>query len=164
MKNLITKVKSFFTQETSYVAPQSNPDLRVKPLILIIEDEGLLNRMYSKKMEMDGFEYVSASNGDDGIKQALDRKPDLIICDVMMPVKDGITVLKELKMHQVTRDIPVVMLSNLADEKYVNQALELGAVSYLVKSEMLPAEVISKIKEVLTTFGKKSLLSKSLAA
>jgi DNA-binding response OmpR family regulator len=162
MKNLINKIKSFFFR-TPTLPTQDNPALRVKPLILIIEDEGLLNRMYAKKMEMDGFEYVTASNGDEGIKLALDKRPDLIICDVMMPVKDGITVLKELKIHQVTREIPVVMLSNLADEKYVNEALEIGAVSYLIKSELLPSDVITKIKEVLASFGKKSLLTRNAA-
>jgi DNA-binding response OmpR family regulator len=131
---------------------------RLKPLVLLIEDEGLLSRMYAKKLEMDGYEYITAPNGDEGIKQATKKQPDLILCDIMMPEKDGLSVLKELKTKEETNDIPVIMLSNLSKQEYIDEALELGAVSFLVKSQMVPAEVMSKIKEVLTANGKQSML------
>ena len=132
---------------------------RIKPVILIIEDEGLLARMYSKKLEIDGYDVVSASNGEEGIKLAVEKKPDIILCDVMMPVMDGISVLKKLKADDTTKSIPVIMLSNLAEDKYIDESLEIGAVSYLVKSKLVPADVVAKIKETLEATGKKSLLS-----
>lgn len=137
---------------------------KLRPVILIIEDEGLLARMYSKKLEIDGYDCLSATNGQDGINVAREKNPDIILCDVMMPVMDGITVLKDLKANDKTKDIPVIMLSNLSDEKYVNQALELGAVSYLIKSKLVPADVVAKIKETLEAYGKKTLLSNAPTA
>lgn len=133
---------------------------RSKPLILIIEDEGLISRMYSKKLESDGYDCLTATNGQDGLTIAKDKKPDLIVCDIMMPVMDGIAVLKELKDTSETKSIPVIMLTNLADDKYVDEALEIGAVSYLIKSQIVPADVVKEIKEKLEAAGKKSLLSK----
>ena len=135
-------------------------EYRVKPLILIIEDEGLLSRMYSKKLENDGYDYDIAKNGVEGLDKAQSLLPDLILCDVMMPEKDGLTLLKELKKNKKTADIPVIMLSNLAEEKYVNEALENGAVTYLIKSDLLPAQVIAKIKEVLEARSIKPLVTK----
>ena len=70
-------------------------------------------------------------SGIDLIKLVKEKLPDLILCDVMMPEKDGLTTLKELKADESTKGIPVIMLSNLADQKYVDEALEVGAVSYL---------------------------------
>lgn len=155
---MFDKIKNLFSgNKTALPTVTTSPSS--KRVVLLIEDEGLLSRMYAKKIEMDGFQYISASNGDDGIKMAIEQRPDLIVCDVMMPKKDGLTVLKELKTNLVTQNIPVIMLSNLADQKYVDQALETGAVSYLIKSEMLPAQVVAKIKEVLESVGKRNLVS-----
>lgn len=137
----------------------SDPTKRTKPLILLIEDEDLLTRMYSKKLEVDGFDCITADNGEDGLKMAASQKPDLIVCDVMMPKKDGLTVLKELKENSELAHIPVIMLSNLSDEARVNEALENGAVTYLVKVNLKPADVVTKIKEVLEATGKKSLVT-----
>ncbi len=131
--------------------------LRSKPLILIIEDEGLLSRMYSKKLEKDGYQCITAENGEKGIQIAEEKNPDLILCDVMMPVKDGISALEELKENEETKNIPVIMLSNLSDEEYIDKALEVGAVSYLVKNKLIPADVVKKIKEVLTAGNKRKL-------
>jgi len=134
---------------------------RTKALVLLIEDETLITMMYSKKLEVDGFDCIVAMNGDDGIKMAKEKLPDLILCDVMMPEKDGLTTITEIKAESSTKDIPIIMLSNLADQKYVDQALEVGAVSYLIKSKILPADVVTKVKEVLAASGKVSLLTKA---
>lgn len=133
---------------------------RTKPLILIIEDEGLIVRMYSKKLEIDGYDYITADNGKDGYNMAVAQKPDLIMCDVMMPEQDGLTTLKMLKENEETKHIPVVMLSNVSEDKYVEEALESGAATFLIKSELVPAEVVAKIKEVLEASGARSLTTK----
>lgn len=131
------------------VMPETKKTKGDAPLILIIEDENLLSRMYSKKLENDGYRFAVANNGKDGLELAIAKKPNLIICDVMMPQVDGLTVLKQLKSNSETENIPVIMLSNLAEEKYVNEAITLGAAGYLVKSELLPSQVVNKVKEVL---------------
>lgn len=134
-------------------------ELRSKPLILIIEDEGLLSRMYSKKLIKDGYDCEVAENGEEGLKVAKEKKPDLIICDIMMPKMDGITVLSKLKESSDTKEIPVIMLTNLSDEEYIEKALEMGAVSYLVKNKLVPADVVTKIKEILRAQNKRTLSS-----
>ncbi len=131
----------------------------MKPKVLLIEDEALLTRMYSKKLESDGYECFIAENGAEGIKLTKEKKPDIILCDIMMPVKDGITTLQELKEDEETKGIPVIMLTNLSDDKYTEQALSIGAISYLVKSQLVPADVVKKVKEVLEAQGKKKLTS-----
>ena len=142
-------------------APAQSGSLRVKPMVLLVEDENLITIMYSKKLELDGYECVVAHNGQEGLKYAKEKLPDLILCDIMMPIKDGLSTLKDLKADDSTKGIPVIMLSNLSDEKYVTQALDMGAVSFLIKSKILPADVITKVKEVLSANGKTSLLSKA---
>lgn len=132
---------------------------RSKALILLIEDESLITNMYSKKLTLDGYDIIVAGTGEEGLKIAQEKLPDIILCDIMMPVKDGLSTLKDLKADEKTKSIPVVMLSNLADEKYVEQALEAGAVSYLVKSNILPADVVTKVKEILQASGKVNLIS-----
>lgn len=117
--------------------------------ILIIEDEGLLSRMYSKKFEIEGFKTLVAETGEAGIEIANNHHINLIICDMMMPGKGGLETLKELKQNQQTSYIPVLMLSNLADEPYVQKALELQAVGYMIKNELLPAEIVHKAKQIL---------------
>lgn len=137
---------------------EKSKKFRPKPIILLIEDEGLLTRMYSKKLEVDGFEVATAENGNEGIEKAKEIQPDLIVCDVMMPEKDGLSTLQDLKTDEETKDILVIMLSNVADENYVEEALELGAVSYLIKSQHTPAEVVAEIKEKLEAAGKKRMI------
>ncbi len=129
----------------------------MKPKVLLIEDEALLTRMYSKKLDSDGYECFIAENGLDGVRLAKEKSPDIILCDIMMPVKDGITTLRELKEDEVTKNIPVIMLTNLSDDKYIEDALNIGAISYLVKSQLVPADVVKKVKEVLEAHGKKNL-------
>ncbi len=131
----------------------------MKIKVLLIEDEALLTQMYSKKFEEDGYDCRIAENGEEGVKMAKEIIPHIILCDIMMPIKDGLTTLKELKDDETTKNIPVVMLTNLSENTYIEQALSIGAVSYLVKSQALPSEVVKKVKEVLTAQGKRNLTS-----
>jgi len=115
--------------------------------------------MYAKKLELDGYDYLTAGNGEEGLKLAQEKLPDLILCDVMMPIKDGISILKDLKADVQTKSIPVIILSNLSKQEYVDEAMELGAVSYLIKSKVLPSEVMKKLKEILTASGAEPLVN-----
>lgn len=121
--------------------------------ILLIEDEGLLSRMYAKKLELDGYQVLVAANGQEGIALLGQNTVDLVICDMMMPVMDGLETLKVIKNNHATKTIPVIMLSNVSEEEYVSKAMEFGAVDYLVKNKLLPADVVTKVKEVLATYS-----------
>jgi DNA-binding response OmpR family regulator len=120
-----------------------------KKRILIVEDDAIINSMYKTKLELDGFEALSASNGSIGLELAKKEKIDLILLDVIMPQIDGFTVLTELKKDAKTKNIPVVMLTNLSTEEDKVKGEKLGAVDYVVKSGLTPAQVSEKVQEYL---------------
>lgn len=122
--------------------------------IALIEDDALLVRMYQKKLESDGFEVVTAEDGKSGLDLIAKEKPDLVLLDIMMPVMNGFEVLEQLKKEESTKKIPVVILTNLGtDEEDANKGLELGAIAYLIKSDVVPADVVAKAKEILKAKG-----------
>lgn len=111
--------------------------------ILVIEDEQLVRENILDLLEAEGFDAIGAENGHIGITWAWDRKPDLIICDVMMPELDGYEVLKLLRKEPVTATIPFIFLTAKADKSDLRQGMQLGADDYLTKpftaSELLGA-------------------------
>lgn len=118
--------------------------------ILLVDDDPLLLRMYQTKLEKDGHTVETGTNGEEAIALAESIKPDLILCDIMMPKMNGLDALKQLKANPVTKPIPVVMLSNISgSDQDTTTALELGAITYLVKSSYTPKEVVQKVKEIL---------------
>lgn len=121
----------------------------MKRKILIIEDEELMVRMYSKLFAFEGYEISNATDVILGLQQAQDAPPDLIILDIMMPKMNGIEVLESLKKNPATRNIPVVMLTNLGNDETLKQSLQLGAVGYLVKSQITNETLVSEIKKYL---------------
>lgn len=120
-----------------------------KTQVLIIEDDLDLANVYSLKFEKEGYSTQVASDGMEGLKIAKDWHPDIILLDIMLPKKDGFEVLSELKAEEETKNIPVVMWTNLSDSEEARRAKELGADDYLVKVFNMPAEVVDKIKEKL---------------
>jgi len=123
--------------------------MAAKPKILIIEDDGFLLQMYSAKLEMEGYEVISAQDGQKGLKIALKERPDLIILDLKLPELDGFQVLQKIKKNKKTSEIPVLILTNLSQKQDIDQCLDLGAVDYLIKAHFVPSEVIERIKKIL---------------
>jgi len=123
--------------------------------ILLAEDDIQLVDMYSRKFELDGFETVVAEDGQKAIDALKDGfMPDVAILDVMMPMVNGLEVLKYIKEDPKLQDMIVVMLTNLSDEKTAETIYELGATEYLVKAEFTPLEVSNKIKELIKFYKK----------
>jgi len=112
--------------------------------ILLVEDEFSLGELYQMILIRAGYEVTWAKDGQEGIEKAT-AKPDLILLDIMMPKMNGIEVLRHLKANEQTRALPVILLSNLAQEDVIKQAFELGANGYLLKIDMLPGELIRQI-------------------
>ncbi len=120
-----------------------------KPKILIIEDDGFLLQMYSSKLELEGYEVISALDGVKGLKLALTNQPDLIILDLKLPELDGFQILKKLKKDDKTKKISIIVLTNLSQKQDINQCLDLGADDYLIKAHFVPSEVIERVKIIL---------------
>ena len=117
--------------------------------ILFIEDEDALQKTFGKILEEEGLKVISALDGDIGLKLAKLKKPDLILLDLILPRRNGFEVLKEIKEDEETKDIPIIVLTNLETMDNVDKALELGATTYLVKANYSLKEVITKVKQAI---------------
>lgn len=118
-------------------------------LILVVEDDPLMQRMYEKIFKFAKLEVVTAVDGEEGLEKARTLKPTLILLDVMMPKMNGLLVLEKLKADPNLKSIPVVMLTNLAGEKDAETALLKGAAKYIVKSQHDPKQVIDMVMQIL---------------
>lgn len=114
--------------------------------VLIVEDEFPLVNIIKIKLEGEGFEVLSALDGKEGLRQA-QRKPDLVLLDIVMPGMDGFEVLKRLKEDSETKDIPVVILSNSGREEEIEKGRISGACDYLVKTQLSLDELVDKIRK-----------------
>lgn len=117
--------------------------------ILFIEDESALQKTFGEILKQEGYEITSALDGESGLRLAKDKKPDLILLDLILPKLHGFEVLKKLKEDPKTKEIPIVVLTNLEGIGDVEKALELGATTYLVKENYSLEEIIEKIKKTL---------------
>lgn len=120
-----------------------------KPKILVVEDEDFLRKMYQVGLEKEGLEVVTASDGEQALEVCGREEPDLILLDLVLPKKTGFEVLATLKEDEHTKDIPVVVLSGLAQKKDVHSALEAGAEDYFIKTEQTVKDIAENIKKVL---------------
>jgi DNA-binding response OmpR family regulator len=117
--------------------------------ILIIEDDAVLQKALAEYLTSEKFEVKSALDGETGIALSLSEKPDLILLDIVLPKKDGYEVLQAVRANESTKNIPVVLLTNLDSIADVEKALEMGATTYLVKADYKLEEVTAKIKDIL---------------
>lgn len=122
--------------------------------ILLIEDEEMLANMYEVKFKNEGFELFKALDGAQGLEMAKNTQPDFILLDIIMPKVDGFSVLKSLKEDESTKNIPVMMLTNLGQDEDIERGKQMGAVGYLVKANITPAEVVESVKVELQKLGK----------
>ncbi len=117
-----------------------------KRKILIIEDEKFLLEIYQSRFEKEGYQVFAAINGLAGLKLAQKEKPDLIILDILMPGMDGYEVIKKLKENNQTKEITILVLSNLGQREEINQGLKLGANDYIIKTDLTPSELVNKVE------------------
>ena len=117
--------------------------------ILIVEDDPLIVKIYATRLVADGYEVLTAENGEDGLKISETNSPDVIVLDVMMPKMDGFEVLTKLRASPKYAKTPVLVYSNLAQEEEIERAKKLGATEFIVKANLSPTEMIAKIKQYL---------------
>ncbi len=119
-------------------------------LLLVEDDEGLAS-VYVARLEAEGFEIKHVPNGEDALSAAIEFKPDLILLDVMMPKISGFDVLDILRNTPETTNIRIIMLTALSQPKDKARAEELGVDDYLVKSQVVIADVVERIKHHLSS-------------
>ncbi len=120
--------------------------------ILLVEDEQLIREMYTEKFSDAGYQVLEAEDGLSGFELAKKEQPDVILLDIILPQMDGFTVLEKLKKEPKTKKIPVFFLTNLKQDEDVEKGKKLGAIDYLVKSSLTPAQVLN----ILDNFFKKT--------
>ena len=119
--------------------------------VLLVEDDLALLKIYSNKLKINDFEVSPATTGDEALRKAQTELPDIILLDLILPGKDGFMVLAELKKNTATKKIPVIILSNLGQESDVARGKELGAIDYLVKSDVSLMDLVEKVKHYLAS-------------
>jgi len=117
--------------------------------ILFVEDEASLQGALGGLLRTEGYEVISALNGEEGLRLAKTQSPDLILLDLILPKMNGFEVLEEIKKDETTKNIPIIILTNLEDLDKVEKMLTLGTTTYLVKSQYSLKEVLEKIKNIL---------------
>ncbi len=124
-----------------------------KGTILIIEDQDGFRRIYSDVLSKEGYDVLTAEDGEKGWKLSKEKKPHLILLDLGLPKIDGFEVLRRLRADNETKPIPVIIFSVMGEQKDIKRALEMGANDYTVKGFYTPRQILSKIKEQLDQAG-----------
>lgn len=127
---------------------QATPSTKPKK-ILIVEDDDALANVYTTRLQAEGFDTKRVPNGEDALAVTISYAPDLILLDVMMPKVSGFDVLDILRNTPETTNVKVIMLTALSQDADRERALSMGADDYLVKSQVVIADVVDKIKEHL---------------
>lgn len=118
--------------------------------ILVVEDEKYIMDMYKEIMEETGFNVRTASNGENGLVQIAEFKPDLIMLDLMLPGIDGMEVLRQVRRSPETYGSPIIIvLTNLSNEVMIKDAFAEKADGYLMKTELTPEQVVNEVREFL---------------
>ncbi len=117
--------------------------------ILIVEDEQALGKILVDKLNNQGYVTFYEENGQNGLTMALSEHPDLIILDLMMPVMDGIEMLKNLRQDNWGKNAKVIIMTNITHDQKMEDAIKYGVYEYLVKSNWDLDDVIEKIKNNL---------------
>jgi DNA-binding response OmpR family regulator len=120
-----------------------------KARILIVEDEPSLQSALKNKMEVEGFDVETAKNGLEGVEAVKRSVPDLILLDMVMPVMDGLTMLKNIRESESSKNVPVIILSNLSDSQELVKAMQTETFDYLIKSDVSLEEIIGKVNDKL---------------
>jgi len=115
--------------------------------ILIVEDEEFLIEMYKTKFELENLQIISAFSSEQAINILKKDMPDLILLDILLPRKSGITFLEETKQIRNISKVPIIIFSNYDDPATRDKAKQLGVKDYLIKTEFTPNQLLIKIKK-----------------
>lgn len=113
--------------------------------ILLIEDEEILINLLQKKLVEGGYDVLVARNGEEGLKNIREIRPDIVLLDIIMPKKGGFEVMEEMANDENLNTIPIVVISNSGQPVELDRAKRLGAKDWLIKTEFDPEEVLEKV-------------------
>ena len=120
-----------------------------KMTVLVIDDDPVILELLRVNFEIEGFDVICATDGEEGLQRAHHDRPDVVISDIMMPRRDGLQLLTDLKGDPQTEDLPIILLSAKAQKAEVQQGLDLGADDYITKP-FDPLELIDRLNAVMS--------------
>ena len=141
-------IKNIFRKDNQKTEDGESSENENVTTILIVDDSPTEVHVFKKLLEKNGYNTITASDGQEGLDVAKRTHPDLIIMDVVMPVLNGFQATRKLRNDETTADIPVIMVTTKGQETDINWGKRQGANEYLVKPVM-PAELLTKIKALL---------------
>lgn len=125
-------------------------EAKSKKTILIVEDEAIVRKSLAEELHFQGFNVLEAGDGKEGLRLAFDKKPDLILLDISMPVMNGLDVIRELRKNDWGKKVPVIFVTQLAaDDKIMKEIILSEPSYYLMKADWNTGDVVKKVKETL---------------
>lgn len=140
------------------------PDGPPEADILLVEDDRGIAGLYRQRLELEGYGVTVAGDGDSALSAAFTSVPLMVVLDVRLPGTGGLEVLEQLRKDARTKDVPVVILTNWEDEAAKSRALGLGALDFLLKSEVRPGELAERVRDWLRKTRGEPLRQDSEAA
>jgi DNA-binding response OmpR family regulator len=133
-----------------YITMSDDPSVK-KPVILIVEDDPVLSKMYTEKFTFEGFLVHIARDGEEAYQKATTEEVSIVLLDIMLPRMSGTDFLERFRKTPKGKDVPVVALTNLAEDDEKSRALKLGVKEYLVKANQTPDIVVRKVKSYVSS-------------
>jgi DNA-binding response OmpR family regulator len=119
--------------------------------ILVAEDDRFLRKAAEMALKRQGYTVLTAADGEEALRAAQSELPDLILLDLIMPKVNGFDVLQALKKEAPTAKIPVIVMSNLGQDRDVQQAMGAGAAAYFIKTDLSLQALVQRVEETLTS-------------
>lgn len=116
--------------------------------ILLVEDDPLLIDIYTTKLKERGFDVVVVDSGEKVLEAIREKKPDIVMLDIVLPNQDGWSILSQIKKDKDLKSTKIVVLSNLGQKEEVEKGLKLGAAQYLIKAHYTPSQVVKEIEKL----------------
>ena len=120
-----------------------------KVTVMIVDDDGSMVRLYTNVFQIEGFNVISASSGKEGLEKLSTTVPNIILLDLMMPNMSGFDFLERLRNMEKTKDIPVIVLTNLATDDTQQEIQKYNVAKFLIKSDYMPKQILEEVKGVL---------------
>ena len=139
---VVEKVDTVLRQETKPTSP-------ILSRVLLIEDEKIIANSIERTFAKKHHQVFLAANAREAKKVLKDEKIDLILLDIILPDVDGFQLLDEFKKNDATKDIPVIIISNLGQREEIEKGRKKGAVDYIIKSNTVPSEILKKVENIL---------------
>src|SRR3990167_3733949 len=129
--------------------------------VLLVEDEEFIRDLFKRQLDLSGFNTDAFSNGQDGLAAISKNAYDLILLDIMLPDINGLQILQNIRQNPTTKNVAVVLLTNLGQDAVIKQGFELGADGYLVKAAYTPDQIVQEVKNIMQKKNAQSNASAS---